>query len=478
MRNYWYSGVLALLLLALAACGCSATAVPTAEPTPAQAPAQAPAAATQAPAATQAAAATSAAAAPGGSDPSAALVAYAAEQAGGPGAIYIGDLNQLVGPAATEDQGDFDGNVPLWALQNHLFVFESDYYKGLLEQAKIADPTPLESTGEKFTIQHACLNRALSFCKVAETFYIPMLLERTNGQVEIVMSSFPELGLAGPDIPNLIRTGTLDLGSVVGPYVAGEIPALEIQYLFGAFTEREQQYLTTAAIAPEVQELLEDSTGGGKLIFKEWASGNDIFFFSKDPLRTLDDFNGLKTRAFGTSISDWINGMGADAQFVAFAEVYTALERGILGAGVTGGDAGFGQRWYEVAKYINGPLVSWPANDMVMNKDIWENLPPDLQAIVLEEGAKAELEMLRLGAVQNEVGLLKNVEKGGMEYLEFSAELRAQSDRAVIDAVIPNWAQRVGLDSPWIGIFNEKMGPVVGYQIEADGSVIRIPKVE
>ena len=184
----------------------------------------------------------------------------------------------------------------------------------------------------------------------------------------------------------------------------------------------------------------------------------------------------MKTRAFGTSISDWINRMEADAQFVAFAEVYAALERGILGAGVTGGDAGFGQRWYEVADYITGPLVSWPANDMVMNKEIWEGLPSDLQAIVMEEAAKAEMEMLRLGAIQNEVGLLKNVEIGGMEYIEFSPELRAQSDRAVIEGVIPNWADRVGLDSPWIGVFNEKFSPVVGYYIEEDGTVIRVPK--
>ena len=331
---------------------------------------------------------------------------------------------------------------------------------------------------EVVTIQHACLNRALSFCKVTETFYFPRVIERTKGQVDFVMSSFPELGLAGPDIPNLLATGTLDAGSVVGPYVAGEVPALEFQYLFGAFTSREEQYITTAAIAPEVKQLLEESTGGGKLIVKEWASGNDIFFFSKTPLHTLEDFTGLKTRAFGTSISDWINGMGAEAQFVAFAEVYTALERGILGAGVTGGDAGYGQRWYEVADYITGPLISWPANDMVMSKGIWEVLPPDLQAIVMEEAAKAEMEMLRLGAIQNEVGLLKNVEKGGMEYSEFSPELRVQSDKAVIEAVIPNWADRVGLDSPWIDVFNEKMGPVVGYRIETDGTVTKIPKVQ
>ncbi len=477
MQKFLLLGLTVILLVTIAACGGAAEA-PTAPPTPTPAPAAAPP--TQPPTTaipTTIKEAEPTATAPSGNGVSAKLQAYADEHAGRPGAIYVGDINQLVGPAATPDQGDFDGNVPLDALQNHLFVFESGYYQSLIEQANIENPTPLVDRDEVFTIQHACLNRALSFCKVTETFYFPNVIERTNGQVDFVMSSFPELGLAGPDIPNLLGTGTLDMGSVVGPYVAGEVPALEIQYLFGAFTSREEQYITTAAIAPEIKQLLEDSTGGGKLIVKEWASGNDIFFFSKTPLRTLEDFTGLKTRAFGTSISDWINGMGAEAQFVAFAEVYTALERGILGAGVTGGDAGFGQRWYEVADYITGPLISWPANDMVMNKDIWE-MPPDLQAIVMEEAAKAEMEMLRLGAVQNEVGLLKNVEKGGMEYSEFSPELRAQSDKAVIEAVIPNWAGRVGLDSPWIGVFNEKMGPVVGYRIEPDGSVTKIPKVK
>ena len=63
-----------------------------------------------------------------------------------------------------------------------------------------------------------------------------------------------------------------------------------------------------------------------------------------------------------------------------------------------------------------------------------------------------------------------------MEYHEFSAELRAQSDKAVIEEVIPNWASRVGLDSPWIDVFNEKFSFVVGYEILEDGTVIKIPK--
>ena len=111
-----------------------------------------------------------------------------------------------------------------------------------------------------------------------------------------------------------------------------------------------------------------------------------------------------------------------------------------------------------------------------MNKDKREELPPDLQAIVLEEAAKVEMEMLRLGAIQNEVGLLKNVEVGGMEYTEFSPELRAKSDQAVIQGVIPNWADRVGLDSPWIGVFNESSARSSGTRSWRTERLSRCPK--
>jgi len=66
----------------------------------------------------------------------------------------------------------------------------------------------------------------------------------------------------------------------------------------------------------------------------------------------------MKIRSHSTVLGDLINGMGGDAQFVAFSEVYTALERGILDGAVTCGPCGAGLRWFEVADYLNGPIIS------------------------------------------------------------------------------------------------------------------------
>ena len=469
MRKLLAILILGIVSVMLLACGEAATPVPTAttvptEPPPTVAPTAVPTEveeATEEPEAME-------------SEYSEAVLAAAAERANGPGAFYVGDLNDLVGPAPTADQGDADGNVPLSALENHRYAYESDYYKGVIERANFDDPTELTSTGVSIEIQHACVNRALVFCKIVESYLSPSLEERTNGQLTVESSSFPELGIAGPDTLALVRDGTLDMVSVLGVYVAGELPELEIQSLFGIYTEREQQFGATVNLDPYLQEILVENSGGGHVISINWHNGDDIFLFTKEPLNLPEDFDGMKTRAFGTSISDWIFGMGGEAQFLAFAEVYTALERGILEAGVTGGDAGHGQRWYEVVNYINGPLTSWPTSHNVINKEVWESIPDDLQAIFEEESARMELEALRLGSIQNELGLQKNTD-AGLEYIEFGPEMRALSDQSVNESVLPKWVERVGGPEEFFvqEVFNEAIGSVVGIRIETDGTITR-----
>ncbi len=403
-----------------------------------------------------------------------ALEQYAADKAGGPGAIYLGDINQLVGPAPTVEQGDFDGNVTLESLERHLWIYESSFYEELLEKAKLTDPTPLEYDGETIIIQHACIHRTLLPCVLLESYFAPNLKERTGGKVEFITSSFPDLGLAGADTLSLVTSGALDSATINGGYVGWEMPPIEIQNLWGIYSSREQEFEATQAIIKDIEEMVLAETGG-VIMNHNWYAGNDSFFFCRERIDSLDGFEGKKIRSHSSTLSDWINGMGAGSQFLAFAEVYTAIERGFLDCGVTGADAGFGQRWYEVTDYIIGPLVSFQFHNNVINGDVWDSIPRDLQQIIIEEAAKSELEALRLAAIQNEVGLQKNLD-AGLEFLPFSEELIFHSlNTAVIEHVVPGWVGRVGnTKHPIIAdTFNNKVGPIVGLRIERDGAVVR-----
>ena len=400
----------------------------------------------------------------------------AARLAGGPGAIYVGDLSQLVGPAPIPDLGfGEEGVVPLNILEGNEWIYTSDYYNSLLERANFDNPTELVTQGEVIEIQYACINRALFPCKAKESYFVPNVEKRTNGQLKLQVIGYPELGIAGPDTVQLVANGALGFSEITGAYVGGDLPVLDMYYFWGLFSDRETDFRAVTAVIGDLDGYIEDATGGGVVVSHNWYAGNDQWFFSRDPLKSLEDYEGIKTRSHGTTLSDLINGLGGAAQFVAFAEVYTALERGILDAGMTGGGAGYGQRWYEVADYIVGPAISMPADLLIFNPDAWDTLPADFQQILLEEGARAELEELRMAPVWNATGLQKNIDEG-MEHIPWDDEMYDYIlNEIVVGQMIPNWVNRVGgYDTDEVRLFNEKFGPLAGVMIHPDGTAALI----
>ena len=402
------------------------------------------------------------------------LEEYAAMVAGGAGAIYVGDLTQLAGPAPYHDDklGDDDGMVPLEALERHRWIYESDYYQSLLDRANLANTSPLTSSGERIQLQFACINRAWRPCRLLEGFLAPILEAGTNSQLTLVVSSFPELGLAGPDTLVLLRDGTLSAATVYGGYVSRELPQLEIQNLWGFYSSPEKAFESSQAIINDIDGLVLAETGG--VIMNHSWHADDQFMFCRERIDTPDDFEGRKTRSFSAATSDWLNGMGAEAQFLAFAEVYTALERGLLDCAVASADAAYGQRWYEVTDYIIGPLPSFSFSPNVINAGVWRSIPHDLQQILIEYAAMQELEALRLAAVQNEVGLQRNID-AGFEFIPFSDEMNRRGLESAMNSVIPNWVDRVGgPDAPIVAdTFNNKVGPIAGLRVQPNGEVVR-----
>ena len=299
---------------------------------------------------------------------------------------------------------------------------------------------------------------------------VDKIKERTNGQVEIQISSFPELGLGGPDTLRLIQDGTLGMAEIYSGYVGGDYPPIDAANLWGLIPDNEVNLEVIDAVHDAVSaDML--ARFGAVVIGESYYPNN--YYFSGKPLRTVADFAGLKTRSHSTVLADLLNGMGADAQFMAFSEVYTGLERGILDAAVSCGGCGAGLRWYEVTDYLVGPIVALGVTYISMNEDRWNEIPADLQAIILEE-TEAHSAINR-ALVTNEwtiSGVEDNV-AGGMEYIEFSQEIKDALRKASIEQVVPNWVERVGgVDTDAVKMYNEFVAPLLGVAIGADGQAV------
>ncbi|MCG8403234.1 MAG: TRAP transporter substrate-binding protein DctP [Firmicutes bacterium] len=105
---------------------------------------------------------------------------------------------------------------------------------------------------------------------------------------------------------------------------------------------------------------------------------------SNKPMQTFDDFTGLKYRTVGWW-GEILRDVGVSVTSVPGAEVYPSLERGIIDAAefsTPGVNRALG--FEEVTKYISGPGMHQPGTlfTIGINKDSWNELPPDLQLLV------------------------------------------------------------------------------------------------
>ena len=341
------------------------------------------------------------------------------------------------------------------------------------------DLTPLTSSGEKFEMQMACINRTLVDCGLAignyaeteDIGFVERVKRRTNGQVVFEVSSFPELGVGGPDTLRLVEDGTLDSAQIYSGYVGGDFPIMDMSNLWGLYPTQEDQLAVIDAIQPRMAEVTAEQ-GGVQVAYMMTAHN---YIFSQPEIYSLDDLQGKKLRSHSTVLSDLISGMGGDPQFIAFADVYTALERGVIDGAISCGSCGHGLRWYEVADYLVGPIISVGHSWFTINQSRWDEMPADLQNIIMEEGARhAYLNRQLLFEHFAPTAVQENIAEG-MELVEFTDEMKAAQRRSAIENVVPGWVTRVGgPDSEAAQIFNELVAPIVKVRINADGSASAI----
>jgi len=118
-----------------------------------------------------------------------------------------------------------------------------------------------------------------------------------------------------------------------------------------------------------------------------------VAVYSKKPIRTVEDFKGLKIRSTGIP-AEVFKKAGATPVFFPGEELYQALQTGVCDAAHWGGvAAGWEMRFQEVCKYIIRPFFANITNcEIFVNLKEWNQLPDDLK-MVMENAAMANAAM-------------------------------------------------------------------------------------
>src|SRR5262249_40111250 len=161
---------------------------------------------------------------------------------------------------------------------------------------------------------------------------------------------------------------------------AKEFEIFDLPYLFDS-----EQDLRKALEGPVGTGLLKKLEPRGITGLAYWDNGFREMTANK-PLRTPEDFKGLKMRIQSSKVLDaQMRALGAIPQVMAFSEVYQAMQTGVVDGSENTLSNIYTQKHHEVQKYLTLSDHGYIGYAVIVNKKFWDGLPPDIRTAL--EGA-------------------------------------------------------------------------------------------
>ena len=202
---------------------------------------------------------------------------------------------------------------------------------------------------------------------------------------------FPAGSLVGTfEMFDAVKSGVFDAMHVFTIYWAGKMPVTAFLSSYPLALDRPDQWETW------FYEL------GGLQIARKAYRAHNMFYVgpiqhdmnlihSKVPIRSFEEFKGKKIRYPGGMIAEVFSYAGVSTTILPGAEVYQALEKGVIdGADFVGPAVNYNLGFAEVAKYIimgppSTPCLHQPVDlmDLTVNMAKWTALPKSLQDLLI-----------------------------------------------------------------------------------------------
>jgi TRAP-type mannitol/chloroaromatic compound transport system substrate-binding protein len=192
----------------------------------------------------------------------------------------------------------------------------------------------------------------------------------------------------GALVPALEVFDAVSKGSVEASYTSTGFHAGRVPHMI---------FFASVPFGPNVNEYHAWMEGGGgrELYDEEYAKHNIKGFqcgivvaessgWFREPIESLDDLKGLKMRFFGLG-AQVMQKLGVSTQLIAGADIYPALERGVIDAAefsYPSLDRSLG--FHQIAKHNYFPGWHQQASyvEMIINMDAWNALPESYQKMV------------------------------------------------------------------------------------------------
>jgi len=218
----------------------------------------------------------------------------------------------------------------------------------------------------------------------------------TNGRISIKMYPGAVLGQEKEAVEQAqigaIQIVRISLG-VIGPVVP-DVNVFNMPFVF-----RDIAHMRAVIDGPIGAELLDKvSASPARLIGLGWMDGGSRSLYTKKKVTTPADLKGVKVRMMGNPLFvDTMNAMGGNGISMAYGEVFSALQTGVIDGAENNPPSFFtsnhynaGTKYYAQTHHLIIPEI------LVMSKVAWDKLSDADKALVKKEARAAQMEQRSL----------------------------------------------------------------------------------
>ncbi|VVE25115.1 ABC transporter substrate-binding protein [Pandoraea morbifera] len=207
------------------------------------------------------------------------------------------------------------------------------------------------------------------------------IAEQSKGRIDFQIYPNNQLG-SDSDMLSQIRAGAIDYFTL-SPLILGTlVPSAQISGVGFAFKDYSQVW---AAMDGDLGAHVRGQIAKTSVFAfdKIWENGYRQITTSSRPINSPADLKGLKIRVPTSPLwTSMFKAFDASPTSINFAEVYSALQTHIVEAQENPLALLTTAKLYEVQKYVSMTNHMWDGFWFLANKQKWDKLPKDLQAIV------------------------------------------------------------------------------------------------
>ena len=209
-----------------------------------------------------------------------------------------------------------------------------------------------------------------------------MIAEKSKGN--LIVNVFPNSQLGGSlELLNAVNIGKIEMATLSVNVVGNSAKPMEIVTL--PFLFRDIDHAQGLLSGKFGEKLLKEGEKYGFVGLAFFPSEFNSFLNNKRPIHKLEDFKGLKVRTTGNPFQiATFKSLGSMPTPLPFAELYMALNQGVIDAAEAPPIFLHNTKLYQAAKYVTIIRISYSPGVIIMNSKKWNLLSGDLQKAITD----------------------------------------------------------------------------------------------